>query len=494
MSTMSFFMDDAIPSRPRTADGGIQRPTLIKRPTLGSRNVTFDSNIGPFPAPPRPDHRRLNSDYSVPEYQLSRGRGEAQVQRIDRHVQNIDPDLEPALPFTDKFQNAPFLIYDDSFADLLGQNPALENIVSDSRGPFFYGGGAYVSRISTCFLTSNLLHDSDPGAVSSGNRRVEITKLEYRDANKVARDKDPTHGYERGFRPKPKLPRGHIYRFHPASGDCRVVASDVKRPVGLAFSPDYNTLYVSERIKGHDGVYVFAYDAKYSPSSQPPTFDISVVPGVKHTANGSFKLAPGSSSQSFSHHYRSHPYATPDSSPKFLAATPVRTSSSRSPSGSRLRTQDSHQRLLASTMNGPRSPLGDPTSAPASMRPPPLLTSVFPNPTSKQGTYLANKRLVIYTPSPIISGAISTDPIHGYLWLGTEEGVQVWNADIGELIGKILVEQWNSNGMTSHQSKMRGVSKVVFTSDGEALLLGGERIWQLKMDLHGTHATSDSPC
>jgi gluconolactonase len=43
--------------------------------------------------------------------------------------------------------------------------------------------------MSTCFLTSNLLQDLDPAAVSSGNLRVEMTKLEFDDVNKVTRDK-----------------------------------------------------------------------------------------------------------------------------------------------------------------------------------------------------------------------------------------------------------------------------------------------------------------
>jgi len=43
--------------------------------------------------------------------------------------------------------------------------------------------------ISTCFLTSDLLQDLDPGAVASGNHRVEITKLEFYGTNKVTRDK-----------------------------------------------------------------------------------------------------------------------------------------------------------------------------------------------------------------------------------------------------------------------------------------------------------------
>ena len=103
--------------------------------------------------------------------------------------------------------------------------------------------------------------------------------------------------------------------------------------------------------------------------------------------------------------------------------------------------------------------------------------------------FLSNKRLVVYTPNAVPSGAITTDPVHGDLWLGTEEGVEVWNAGTGELTGKILVEEWDArftvSGTDDHRSKMQGVSKVVFTSDSEALLLGGQRIWRLRMGLRG---------
>ncbi len=476
----------------------------------------------------------------------------------------MSSDLEPALP--QQSRESPFAIYDDSFASLLGHFPTLENILSDNRGPFFYGGGAYVPRISTCFLTSNLLPDPDPWAVSSGNFKVEITKLEIRDENKVTRDKvrcpersylaagaavhpssetpsiiictqgslydaaglvsieakrphkarmilnnfhgkpfnspseivsnpvdkavyfiDPAYGYDRGLRPKPRLPGGHLYRFHPASGDCRVVASDLKKPAGLAFSPDYRTIYVSEHGGSYGGVYVFAYDIKYSDPPKAPAFDLNVMPGIKYTPNGTSAPAPGS---------RGQPYATPESSPQSRTVTLARSSSSsRSPSGSHARLHDnmSNHKFLASMTNGLRSPASGPTSAPAHIEPSPPLATAFPYSNRKRGTFVSNRRLVVYTPNIVPSGAIATDPVHGYLWLGTEEGVEVWHPDTGELIGKILVEEWDSQRPGHERPKMRGVSKVVFTSDSEALLLGGERIWRLRMGFQGVQVTLDLP-
>ena len=134
------------------------------------------------------------------------------------------------------------------------------------------------------------------------------------------------------------------------------------------------------------------------------------------------------------------------------------------------------------------------------MEPSPPLSSAFPFPdrlhsNRKRGTSLSNRRLVVYTPNAVPSGAIATDPVHGYLWLGTEEGVEVWSADTSELIGKILVEEWDAQSRTQHRTRMRGVSKVVFTGDNEALLLGGERIWRLRMGSQGMQPqfTFDGP-
>ena len=162
----------------------------------------------------------------------------------------------------------------------------------------------------------------------------------------------------------------------------------------------------------------------------------------------------------------------------------------------------SNHKFLASMTNGLRSPSYGPTSAPSTavMETSPPLSTAFPYserpyPNRRRGTFLSNRRLVVYTPNAVPSGAIATDPVHGYLWLSTEEGVEVWSADSGELIGKILVEEWDVQRGSQHRTKMRGVSKVIFTGDSEALLLGGERIWRLRMGSQGVQPqfTFDGP-
>ncbi|KAG6366463.1 hypothetical protein INS49_000640 [Diaporthe citri] len=56
---------------------------------------------------------------------------------------------------------------------------------------------------------------------------------------------DPCRGFERGFRPRPVLPC-RVYRFHPESEDLRVVADGLVRPMGIAFSPDESTVYITD--------------------------------------------------------------------------------------------------------------------------------------------------------------------------------------------------------------------------------------------------------
>ncbi len=59
---------------------------------------------------------------------------------------------------------------------------------------------------------------------------------------------DPLYGissdYEGGIQRSEQPPA--LYRFDPASGDIRVMASDFDGPNGLAFSPDESRLYVAE--------------------------------------------------------------------------------------------------------------------------------------------------------------------------------------------------------------------------------------------------------
>lgn len=56
---------------------------------------------------------------------------------------------------------------------------------------------------------------------------------------------DPCIGFEQDFRKRPQMP-SHIYRFHPETGDLRVVADGLNQPAGICFDPGATTVYVTD--------------------------------------------------------------------------------------------------------------------------------------------------------------------------------------------------------------------------------------------------------
>ncbi len=66
-------------------------------------------------------------------------------------------------------------------------------------------------------------------------------------------------GYYEGHRATPELPT-NVYRVDPQSGRLAVVAGDVERPNGLAFSPDEKRLYVVE--SGAASSRIYEYDVE----------------------------------------------------------------------------------------------------------------------------------------------------------------------------------------------------------------------------------------
>lgn len=82
---------------------------------------------------------------------------------------------------------------------------------------------------------------------------------------------DPCYGFHQGFRRAPELP-SQVYRFDPSEEDIRAMADDLTRPNGLCFSPDLQTLYVTDTGAIHgapDVVYdkvgkatIYAFDVR----------------------------------------------------------------------------------------------------------------------------------------------------------------------------------------------------------------------------------------
>jgi len=85
--------------------------------------------------------------------------------------------------------NRPFLVYDDSFLNLLGPNPQLELLIEDQRAPYFHEAGVFHAPTNTLFITSNQIRDKDPAAVSTANKTIVITKIEFFSPKDFTRDK-----------------------------------------------------------------------------------------------------------------------------------------------------------------------------------------------------------------------------------------------------------------------------------------------------------------
>ena len=56
---------------------------------------------------------------------------------------------------------------------------------------------------------------------------------------------DPIYGFEQGYRPRPQLPN-QVYRHDPRDSSIRAMADGFGRPNGLCFSPDEQTLYITD--------------------------------------------------------------------------------------------------------------------------------------------------------------------------------------------------------------------------------------------------------
>ena len=89
---------------------------------------------------------------------------------------------------------------------------------------------------------------------------------------------DPSYGYHQGFRPAPSLPN-QVYRFDPSTSSIRAVADGFVRPNGLCFSPDLQTLYVTDSgaLSGRPNVpadpagqnHIYAFNITRTSTGQP---------------------------------------------------------------------------------------------------------------------------------------------------------------------------------------------------------------------------------
>lgn len=86
-------------------------------------------------------------------------------------------------------QPKPFLIYHDSFLSLLSPNPQLQLLIHDPRAPYFHEAGVFYPPTNTLFITSNHIPDASPDAVTTHNKTIVITKIEFFSPTDFTRDK-----------------------------------------------------------------------------------------------------------------------------------------------------------------------------------------------------------------------------------------------------------------------------------------------------------------
>ncbi|KAL1859688.1 hypothetical protein VTK73DRAFT_7495 [Phialemonium thermophilum] len=80
---------------------------------------------------------------------------------------------------------------------------------------------------------------------------------------------DPSYGHDQGYRPRPSLPN-LVYRYDPATQSIRAVADGFGRPNGICFSPDQQTIYVTDtdQVRGmwidqSRAASIYAFDVVY---------------------------------------------------------------------------------------------------------------------------------------------------------------------------------------------------------------------------------------
>jgi gluconolactonase len=206
-------------------------------------------------------------------------------------VPSVRADWQPSQRYPDPLVK----VIDPSFAKYRLNLAKVERIATGMRwaeGPVWFGDGRFL--LWSDIPNNRMMRwDEETGAVSvfrkpanysNGNTRDRqgrlvtcehdarrVTRTEYDGAITVIADKfdgkplnspndvvcksdgslwftDPPFGilgFYEGHVAKPELPT-NVYRWDPKSGKLTIVAGDVNRPNGLAFSPDESKLYIVE--------------------------------------------------------------------------------------------------------------------------------------------------------------------------------------------------------------------------------------------------------
>jgi gluconolactonase len=203
-----------------------------------------------------------------------------------------------------------FAIYDAGFSEILGYSPEIHPCLEDEKYPWAHEACVFVPSTNHLFITSNRILQRDGEQhiaitkVNIGTDPIEREELmsripmgnggvnykngvlfcgqgskdspsglyfmevdapyrttllvssfngrPFNSPNDVVVHSDgsiwftdPMYGYEQGFRPPPQLPN-QVYRYEPSNKSIRAMADGFDRPNGISFSPDQQTLYVTD--------------------------------------------------------------------------------------------------------------------------------------------------------------------------------------------------------------------------------------------------------
>ncbi|KAI4207298.1 MAG: hypothetical protein LQ346_000666 [Caloplaca aetnensis] len=347
-------------------------------------------------------------------------------QRVNRQSEALWQE-SPSLLSPNAPQPRPFLIYHDSFLNLLGPSPTLSPLISDPRAPYFHEAGVFHPPTNTLFVTSNQIPDQSPDAVTTQNKTIVITKIEFFSPTDFTRDK--VRCPERNFMAN----GGTNYRdglILCAQGSLRepsgLIYMEAKRPHktttllnnyhGRPFnSPNDVVVHSDGSVWFTDPIY--GYEQGFRPKPQlpqhvyrfdPATGDIRVVADGFGRPNG-IAFAPGEDTV-------------------YITDTDLIHGD-----GSRLHTR-------AATI---------------------YAYSVF---WTNDQPYLANRRVFAYADTGAPDG-IKCD-VHGNVYAGCGDGINVWNSG-GMLVGKILIEG--------------GCANFCFGRAGEMWCFGENKLWRVKL-------------
>ncbi|KAL9017086.1 MAG: hypothetical protein Q9185_005546 [Variospora sp. 1 TL-2023] len=419
--------------RPRTADpdgigNGTHKVSFSDSSKSSKRDSSRHSKNTSQPSSPQVMSPRILSpkgEKDRPRSQRTWSENRA-WQRVNRQSEALSQE-SPTILSPNSPQPRPFLIYHDSFLNLLGPSPTLSCLISDPRAPYFHEAGVFHPPTNTLFVTSNQIPDASPDAVTTHNKTIVITKIEFFSPTDFTRDK--VRCPERNYMAN----GGTNYRnglILCAQGSLRepsgLIYMEAKRPHktttllnnyhGRPFnSPNDVVVHSDGSVWFTDPIY--GYEQGFRPKPQLPqhvyrfdlaTGDIRVVADGFGRPNG-IAFAP-------------------DEDTLYVTDTDlVHGDSSRA-----------HDR--AATI---------------------YAFSVF---WTGDQPFLTNRRVFAYADTGAPDG-VKCD-VHGNVYAGCGDGINIWNAG-GMLVGKILIEG--------------GCANFCFGRSGEMWCFGEHKLWRVKL-------------